>query len=84
MKNVEMEVDEIELDEDSAVEDGVEAAILNLNKLIDLLNWLPATETTYTIHELTANTIEVLQWVNDKLSDTYFELDFELDERKLH
>lgn len=85
MSREEMEVEEIELDEDSAVEDGVEAAILNLNKVLDLIGWLPAdNETVYAINELVGNTVEVLQWIEDKLADTYFELDFELDERKLH
>lgn len=71
------EEDILELDDESSVEDGMDALIGVINKAIDCVAWLPANnENVYAIHESLSNALEIIQWIQEKMGDVHFELDF--------
>jgi hypothetical protein len=72
------------IDEDSTASDGVEAALSQVSKAVDLVGKLEVNQTTYALNELLLNVGDILQFTLEKLDEVVFELDFDLDESRMH
>jgi len=72
------------IDEDSTASDGVEAALSQVSKALDLVGKLEVNQTTYALNELLLNVGDILQFTLEKLDEVVFELDFDLDESRMH
>lgn len=75
---------EIVLDEDSTAEEGIEVVRGQIESALDYLGEMRVTDKVVACTELLLTAIEALEFVEDKMGDVYFDLDFDLDDKDYH
>lgn len=76
---------DIVLDEDSTAEDGIEVVRGQIEAALDYLEEMrPVDEKVAACTELLLTAIEALEFVEEKMGDVYFDLDFSLDDKDYH